>query len=150
MACINANAARVAVENPVCIMSRLYRKPDQIIQPYEFGHRESKKTCLWLKGLPQLTPTEICEPEYYMTKGMPLFGLPPEQYRDSKGKRYSATHYLIGRMQARWLNQSPCGANKLGPSPERERERSRTYAGIAEAMAQQWGNLRPKGAPDET
>jgi hypothetical protein len=50
---------RIAVENPVCIMSRLYRKPDQIIQPWQFGHGETKATCLWLKGLPKLQPTEV-------------------------------------------------------------------------------------------
>jgi len=59
MACINANAPRVCVENPVGIMSTLYRKPDQIIQPWQFGHGETKATCLWLKGLPPLIPTKV-------------------------------------------------------------------------------------------
>ena len=56
--------SRVCIENPVGIMSSIYRKPDQIIQPYEFGHVEAKKTCLWLQNLPKLTPTKIVEPEY--------------------------------------------------------------------------------------
>lgn len=96
---------KVAIENPVGIMSTLWRKPDQIIQPWQFGHDASKATCLWLKGLPLLTPTEV----------LPR---PPS---------------------GRWGNQSPCGANKLGPSPERSRLRSETYTGIALAMAEQWG-----------
>lgn len=54
-----ADIPRIAVENPVCIMSRIWRKPDQIIQPWQFGHGETKATCLWLKGLPKLIPTEI-------------------------------------------------------------------------------------------
>lgn len=61
MTCVNAPIPRVAVENPVCIMSRLYRKPDQIIQPWMFGHGEVKATCLWLKNLPTLEPTQVVE-----------------------------------------------------------------------------------------
>ena len=61
MALIKADIPRIAVENPVCIMSSLYRKPDQIIQPWQHGHGETKATCLWLKGLPTLTPTQIVE-----------------------------------------------------------------------------------------
>lgn len=61
MACINAPIPRIAVENPVSIMSTLYRKPDQIIQPWQFGHPETKATCLWLKNLPELQPTNIVE-----------------------------------------------------------------------------------------
>ncbi len=61
MAMVNAPAAKVAVENPISIMSRLHRKPDQIIQPWQFGHGEVKATCLWLKGLPPLTPTDIVD-----------------------------------------------------------------------------------------
>lgn len=63
MCFVNADCDRIAIENPVGIMSRLYRKPDQIINPYEFGHTATKKTCLWLKGLPTLKPTKIVEPE---------------------------------------------------------------------------------------
>ena len=94
----NAPIPRICIENPVCIMSSLYRKPDQIIQPWQFGHGETKKTCLWLKGLPLLEPTNIVE----------------------------------GREARIW---------KMPPSPDRERERSRTYQGIADAMADQWGTL---------
>jgi hypothetical protein len=98
LALANAPIPRIAVENPVCIMSRLYRKPDQIIQPWQFGHGELKATCLWLKGLPKLTPTAI----------------------------------VPGR-EAR--------VHKMPPGPDRWKERSRTFPGIAEAMASQWGKL---------
>jgi len=97
-------ALKVAIENPVGIMSTLWRKPDQIVQPWQFGHPESKTTCLWLTNLPLLVPTNV----------LPL---------PSSG---------------RWINQTPSGQNKLGPSPERSMIRSRTYAGIAKAMAKQW------------
>lgn len=58
---VNANCPKIAIENPVCIMSRIYRKPDQIIQPWQFGHGETKATCLWLKGLKPLEPTNIVD-----------------------------------------------------------------------------------------
>ncbi len=87
---------RIAIENPVCIMSSIWRKPDQVIQPWQFGHGETKATCLWLKGLPLLRPTNVVE----------------------------------GR-EAR--------VHRMPPSADRWKERSKTYAGIAEAMAQQWG-----------
>lgn len=86
------------IENPVGIMSTLYRKPDQIIQPWQFGHGETKATCLWLKGVPKLVPTNIVD----------------------------------GR-EAR--------VHRMAPGPERAKLRSRTYQGIADAMAQQWGCL---------
>lgn len=102
-----APVKNICIENPVsCISSRI-RKPDQIIQPWQFGHPESKTTCLWLKGLPKLIPTNV---------------LP----RPESG---------------RWANQTPSGQNKLGPSPTRAMDRSRTYSGIAQAMADQWGKL---------
>jgi site-specific DNA-cytosine methylase len=96
---------KIALENPISIISSRIRKPNQIIQPWQFGSPESKSTCLWLKNLPNLIPTDI----------LPL---PPS---------------------GRWNNQTPSGQNKLGPSPDRWKERSKTYQGIAEAMAQQWG-----------
>ncbi len=96
MALIRSPIPRIAIENPVCIMSSLYRKPDQIIQPWQFGHGETKATCLWLEGLQPLKPTNIVE------------------------GRESRIH-------------------KMPPSPDRWKERSRTFKGIAEAMAQQWG-----------
>jgi site-specific DNA-cytosine methylase len=91
----DCSCPRVAIENPIGIMSRLYRKPDQIIQPWQFGHGETKATCLWLKGLPLLKPTDIVE----------------------------------GREQRIW---------KMPPSADRARLRSKTYDGIALAMAEQW------------
>lgn len=100
-----ADIPRVAIENPVCIMSSLWRKPDQIIQPYEFGHPETKATCLWLKGLPKLQPTNNV---------------------------YEAMMKLPINERAR--------IHHMPPSPTRARERSATYAGIAAAIATQWGN----------
>lgn len=120
---------RVAIENPVCIMSRLWRKPDQIIQPWMFGHRESKATCLWLKGLPKLTPTKIMEPVWKKNPD-------GSDWMTAKGKRESPAH---SRPQTRWENQTASGQNKLPPSAERWKLRSKTYEGIAKAMALQWG-----------
>lgn len=128
----NAPVPMICVENPVGIMSTVWRKPDQIIQPYQFGHPESKKTCLWLKNLPKLKPTKIMEPLWYTNPD-------GSDYRDKKGKRYSPTHYTADHGNPRWANQSPCGANKLGPSKDRWKIRSRTYLGIAKAMAKTWG-----------
>lgn len=104
---MNCHIPRVALENPIGRINTAFRKPDQIIQPWMFGHPESKATCLWLKGLPKLEPTNVL----HLPEG------------------------------ARWANQTPSGQNKLGPSPERWKERSRTYLGIAQAMAEQWGTL---------
>ena len=102
-----ADIPLIAIENPVCIMSSVWREPDQIVQPYQFGHDASKATCLWLKGLPPLKPTKFIEARY--VDGKP-----------------------------RWSNQTDSGQNKLPPSEDRATERSRTYQGIAEAMAEQW------------
>lgn len=99
---INANCEHIAVENPVCIMSTRYRKPDQIIHPWQFGHTQQKKTCLWLKGLPKLQETNNVYDEM-----MKL----PEKERT-----------------AIW--QMGSGHAK---------ERSKTFPGIAAAMAEQWG-----------
>jgi hypothetical protein len=109
------------IENPVGIMSSIYRKPNQIIQPWQFGHRDSKATCLWINKLPSLISTAIVEPVWC-------------ENLTAKGKRTSASHN-----RPRWENQTPSGQNKLGPSPERAKLRSRTYSGIAKAMAEQWG-----------
>ncbi|MBQ1790784.1 MAG: hypothetical protein II008_11425 [Oscillospiraceae bacterium] len=100
---------KVAIENPVGIMSSYYRKPDQIIQPYMFGEPYEKKTCLWLKNLPKLVPTEIVEP--------------PERVK-----------YESGRTLPKWYAE--CW--HLSPE-ERSRIRSKTFDGIAKAMAEQWG-----------
>lgn len=91
-----ANCDKSAIENPVGVMSSKFRKPDQIIQPWQFGHGETKATCLWLKGLSKLMPTEIVE----------------------------------AREPRIW---------KMPPGPDRARMRSKTYPGIARAMAYQWG-----------
>ena len=104
---MDAPIERIAIENPVSIISSRIRKPDQIIQPHQFGHDASKKTCLWLKGLPLLKPTQIVEP------------------RIVNGKQ-------------RWANQTDSGQNKLPPSKDRWKLRSKTYEGIADAMAAQW------------
>ena len=109
---LDAPIPKIALENPVSAISSRIRKPDQIIQPYEFGEDASKKTCLWLKNLPKLTPT-----------------------RRIAGRLI--THN--GKMVERWANQTDSGQNRLGPSPNRAKIRSVTYQGIAEAMAQQWG-----------
>lgn len=101
----------VAVENPIGCLSTRVRKPDQIIQPYQFGDDASKATCLWLRGLPKLAPTG-----YY----------PP---RIAKHK---------GKLVKRWGNQTDSGQNKLPPSADRWKQRSKTYPGIAAATAQQW------------
>jgi len=100
---------KVAVENPIGIMSRLYRKPDQIIQPYQFGHPERKATCLWLKELPKLIPTKEVEPSIV-------------HYKTRKG---TDSLWHISTMKL--------------PPLERMKARSRTFQGIAEAMAEQWG-----------
>jgi hypothetical protein len=101
---------RKAIENPVGYLNTHFRRPDQIIQPYWFGEDASKKTCLWLEGLPPLEPTKIIQPR--IVNGRP-----------------------------RWANQTDSGQNRLGPSPTRSAERGRTYQGIANAMAEQWGSL---------
>lgn len=104
---------KITIENPVsCISSRI-RKPDQTIQPYEFGHDASKRTCLWLKGLSPL--------------------------------QKDPARRVAGRMvdgKERWANQTDSGQNKLTPSADRWALRSVTYQGIADAMADQWGDGR--------
>lgn len=95
---LSADIKYIALENPISIISTRIRKPDQIIQPWQFGHGETKSTCLWLKNLPKLEPTDVVE----------------------------------GREQKIW---------KMPPGPERWKERSRTYKGIASAMSWQWGEF---------
>lgn len=94
---LNATISRIALENPVGVISTRIRKPDQIIQPWQYGHGETKATCLWLKNLPKLKPTNIVD----------------------------------GRIAR---------VHRLPPTPDRWKARSRTYPGIASAMAQQWGD----------
>lgn len=107
---------RIAIENPVGVMSTHYKPPTQIIQPYQHGHAESKATCLWLKNLPKLQPTMMVQPVYAVDK----FG---NEYRDSRGWRSSPTHHKTAGMKPK----------------QRAMARSMTYDGIAEAMAEQWG-----------
>ena len=109
---MDADIPRIALENPVSIISSRIRKPDQIIQPWMFGDDASKATCLWLVGLPPLTPSgPIVEPR--IVNGKP-----------------------------RWGNQTGSGQNRLGPSTDRWKLRSATYQGIAQAMAEQWGGVQ--------
>ena len=104
----NANCERIAIENPVGIMSTHWRKPDQKIQPYWFGDEAQKTTCLWLKGLPKLEPTNMV------------------------GKGEFITH-KSGKTKPKWF----ADAFKLSPE-ERRKVRSKTFGGIARAMAEQW------------
>lgn len=143
MALINAQIDKIAVENPVSIMSTRYRKPDQIIQPWQFGHDASKKTCLWLQNLPQLKPTKIIDPQIYGCKcGM--------RFEYALGK-YGCPNCCgdSGEAKLIYANQTPSGQNKLSPSPTRAIERSKTYEGIAEAMADQWGACQVCGKKSE-
>lgn len=114
---MNSGIPMWAIENPVGVISTRIRRPDQIIQPYMFGEDASKKTCLWLHGLPRLIPTK-------MIPGR-LVKLPS------------------GKVVERWANQTDSGQNRLAPSEDRARKRSETYSGVALAMAQQWGTLKP-------
>jgi hypothetical protein len=103
------NTPRVAIENPVGVMSREWRKPDQIIEPFMFGDDATKKTCIWLKGLPELIKTNVIEPSWCTT---------------SKGTRYTKWWYDTCRISLK--------------DGRRARARSRTFPGIAKAMAEQW------------
>lgn len=107
----NAKCQRVVIENPVGIMSSVWRKPDQIIQPYQFGEPFSKKTCLWLKNVPLLRPTKLVD----------------------RGERIT---FASGKSMLKWYSD----AFRLPPK-ERSIARSRTFQGIADAMAEQWGTL---------
>lgn len=108
------NAKKVAIENPIGIMSNVYRKPDQIIQPYEYGHNARKATCLWLKNLPKLVPTNIVDPGEIKGNGFSV-GSSADCARDENGK-------IIA-----WND------------PRTAIIRSKTFEGIAKAMAEQWG-----------
>lgn len=126
---------RIAVENPISIISSRIRKPDQIIQPWQFGHDASKSTCLWLKGLPKLVPTGEIPAMYACACGGPRFDQALGKHGCPKCGGGTHTAKLV------WANQTPSGQNKLGPSEDRWKLRSLTYQGIADAMAEQWGNL---------
>jgi len=104
-----ANIGKICIENPVGVISTVWHKPEQIIQPYEYGHKEPKKTCLWLKNLPKLEPTKIVTPEYHTTKS--------------------------GKRLPKWYAY----ADKSKGQAHRAKIRSKTFQGIADAMAAQWG-----------
>jgi len=103
------NIPMIAIENPIGNLSSMFRKPDQIIQPYWFGHRQMKSTCLWLKGLPKLVPTKIVAREYITI---------------TDGRRYPKWSYDTFKL----------------PKSIRWKERSKTFQGVADAMAEQWSN----------
>jgi len=129
MSLVHANCEKICIENPIGIMSTEYRKPDQIIQPWQFGHPESKATCLWLKGLPKLEPTKIADFKKYRCKCGNIFDV-------DAGKYGCCPDYAAKPL---WDNQTKSGQNKLPPSKDRAKLRSKTYPGIAAAMAMQWG-----------
>jgi len=118
-------------------MSTRFRPPDQIIQPYDFGEDASKRTCLWLKDLPPLKPTKRIPPRYVCPS--------------CKGEFREADGFKVGKnprcpscpqpskLLPRWSNQTSSGQNKLPPSERRAIDRSKTYLGIAKAMAEAWG-----------
>lgn len=108
----NLNAPKIAIENPIGIMSTHYRKPDQIIQPWHYGHEATKSTCLWLKGLPLLKPTNIVSKGEFVT-------------------------FKSGKRMTKWYADA---ANNKSPA-ERAKIRNKTFQGIADAMADQWGAL---------
>jgi len=108
MAIAEADCPKIAIENPVGIMSTEWRKPDQIIQPYQFGDPFEKRTCLWLKGLSRLNPTDIVEPE-------------PRLF------------FKSGKSMPSWYS-------KASSKKDRAKIRSKTFPGIAKAMAVQWGS----------
>jgi hypothetical protein len=118
MKIMDAPIPRKAVENPVGIMSRIFRKPDQTIQPFQFGHEVQKTTCLWLIGLPLLTSTKIVD------RGM--------IYTDPRGNKHGGVHTLRAKRAYSPLMRLP-------KNEERWKIRSRTFQGIADAMAEQWG-----------
>jgi len=111
---MDAPIPKIAIENPVSCISSAIRKPDQIVQPYEFGEDASKKTCFWLKDLPKIVidPTKRFAGRWVTHNGKPV---------------------------ERWSNQTDSGQNRLPPSADRWKQRSTTYLGIASALAEQWG-----------
>jgi hypothetical protein len=163
---LDAPIPLIALENPVSIISSRIRKPDQIIQPWMFGHDASKKTCLWLKGLNPLVPDlkNIIPPRGWEHV---VYAHDLDECEDC-GEPYCERHKAhyhecdcIGPMEDEvtikaiggvdfgtrlvpppkpvWANQTPSGQNKLGPSDDRWKLRSETFTGIASAMATQWG-----------
>lgn len=124
-----ADIPRVVMENPIGCLSTRYRKPDQIIQPYQFGDDASKATCLWLKGVPPLQHTTYFPPRLVCDDCGHVFAYGKHKCPACRSERY----------KPRWSNQTDSGQNKLPPSEDRWKLRSETYPGIANAMAEQWG-----------
>lgn len=112
MSFVNADCQKIAIENPVGVIGRYYKKPTQYIEPYMFGHGASKKTGLWLKNLPNLEPTKIVPVEYHTSR--------------------------TGRKWVKWFWDT----SLIRDREARSRARSKTFPGIAEAMAEQWGNIK--------
>lgn len=133
----NADIPRIAVENPVGIMSSVWRPPDQCFQPWMFGHDASKKTCLWLKNLPPLEHDHVVAPHgWRLLTDDDLLMIPNAAVRIA-GYLFLPTIPDAGT-RPRWRNQTPSGQNKLPPSQDRAAIRSKTYLGVAKAMAVQW------------
>lgn len=165
---LNSGIPRIAIENPVGAINTRICKPSQMIQPWQFGDDASKRTCLWLKNLPllQFDPNHCVPPRGYELvrsaydmlecegcgepycpehedhyENCPCIGPDEEDVtiRVLDGVRF-ATRLSPAPAKLLWANQTPSGQNKLGPSPTRWKERSKTYPGIARAMADQWGS----------
>lgn len=127
---LDAPIKHIALENPIGCISSQIRKPEQTIQPWQFGEDASKSTCLWLKNLPLLAPTNIIDPRWVccgiaLPEGDGKYGCP-----NCNGDK---------KALPRWGNQTDSGQNKLAPSSDRWKIRSETYLGIAQAFADQWG-----------
>jgi len=133
-ALLDAPIEHIALENPVGCISTRIRKYHQKIQPYEFGHDASKGTCLWLKYLPLLEPTEYVAPRLGCKKCKAKFGMLVDDKCPACGN-------AEGPFKKVWGNQTATGQNSLGPSEDRWAKRSETYPGIAKAMAQQWSRF---------
>lgn len=115
---VDANCDHIAIENPIGIMSKIYRKPDQIIQPWQFGDKAQKSTCLWLKNLPKLEPTDIVDKGDFF------------EWRDEKTGKL--------KKQPLWIYEAQLNSK----TPEQRRTlRSKTFPGIAKAMAMQWSKI---------
>lgn len=118
---VNANCKHIAIENPIGVINTVYRKPDQIIQPYDYGHPYRKSTCLWLKNLPLLKPTNIVDFECIHSKG--------------KSGGYSGNSWVVRDENGKILPYNDARVAKA---------RSKTFEGIAQAMADQWGKYITK------
>lgn len=158
----NSKCDKIALENPVGCISTRIRPPDQMIQPWMYGEDASKRTCLWLKGLPRLEPSKIIPPkDWALVRHVSEMEECPdctEPYCELHNEHYAycecigpteedvtfktingvlfGTRYDVKPV---WGNQTPSGQNKLGPSKDRWKIRSKTYSGIGVAMANQWG-----------